>query len=662
MRIETVQQNVSAGQPDAKPLRLRQGDVIRAAVVSADGEAVTLKSEDGQVFRARLEAGELHANDTVELMVSQGRQDRLVLRVVFVEPGSGAPTAAGTNDAAAVSAAARRAAPEALLAAFAQMSYTPGAKQLALASAMLRDFPVDAKTAAFFAVNDIPADAQKAAAFAAIAKGERLGESLYALAKQAADGQAPQNGSAVPAGASAAPAANAQAETAITIMPAANVQTEETAVPAANAQTEAAPAMAGETPRGAEPPVHATRGAAVLPAGTDTAKNFPSGPAAAEPAAAREGAAHAPAGNTEALVLFEGNQENTVLAGGLQASPHRETTAGNPGVSGEGPESAAPFAEKAQASSHAAALPREHGAENTAAGTPVPSGAAKETAPEKTLAKAYPKDTQETATIGRDRIGDNGTVKEQAQQVPAAALPEKEGNPPRGGVPAAPGAFRTQTQGPAQGQDVPAPLKETEGRDIAGKLLGLFLEGEGLTAQMLKKAVKETPQKLAELQKMLENTDSTLQRHLSAKLEELTAQAKLPEDITRFAFAQIPIRQAGYGTAELYVYRRNRKGAQLDPGNACIALGLSTENLGRVEALIRIENRNIFIGMQVENEAAIPLFGEKTAELYKSLGRMRYALSELKVSPLGEPTTPANAEETLASLAQRAGASVDVKI
>jgi hypothetical protein len=47
-------------------------------------------------------------------------------------------------------------------------------------------------------------------------------------------------------------------------------------------------------------------------------------------------------------------------------------------------------------------------------------------------------------------------------------------------------------------------------------------------------------------------------------------------------------------------------------------LGISTESLGRVEALLRVENRTISLDFCVENTDMIPAFRKESAELKKA--------------------------------------------
>ena len=98
MRIELPQISgrgdmTAKDRPGAFTDSLREGDVIRAEALSNDNGTVTLKTEDGQVFKARLDSDvALAAGDRVVLEVS-GRQDG----VVFLSVAEEAPPPASAD-------------------------------------------------------------------------------------------------------------------------------------------------------------------------------------------------------------------------------------------------------------------------------------------------------------------------------------------------------------------------------------------------------------------------------------------------------------------------------------------------------------------------------------------------------------------------------------
>ncbi len=197
-------------------------------------------------------------------------------------------------------------------------------------------------------------------------------------------------------------------------------------------------------------------------------------------------------------------------------------------------------------------------------------------------------------------------------------------------------------------------FKPLDSRELTDKILSLFAKAdETLNADTLKNAAKDAINKLPQLQEWIKHTDINDKQSALTRIDDAQAQAKLTQDISRFVCMQIPVAMKGYETAELYVYRRNRKDGKIDPENTAIALGISTQTLGRVEALLRVENRTISISFGVENEAAIPAFREETVGLKKTLSGLRYSLAECKVAKLTAKVTPINAEEMLSAAAKK---------
>ncbi len=108
---------------------------------------------------------------------------------------------------------------------------------------------------------------------------------------------------------------------------------------------------------------------------------------------------------------------------------------------------------------------------------------------------------------------------------------------------------------------------------------------------------------------------------------------------------------------------KDKKRRRIDPENTAILIGLVTQNMGRVESLIRVEKKNVSLAFKVEDEEAIPLVRERARELSQAFKEYKYTLIETKVSPLrGQPATIENAEEVLRAAVSRPQAYVDCKV
>ncbi len=217
--------------------------------------------------------------------------------------------------------------------------------------------------------------------------------------------------------------------------------------------------------------------------------------------------------------------------------------------------------------------------------------------------------------------------------------------------------------------DLPNDLADTrspraEAHELPTKILNLFLELTGdEDGEAIKKFVSESGEKINALKFMAGKYDEKIIRSARPQLERADEQVKLAQETTRFVCYQLPVHSGEYGTAELYVYRRAKGRGKIDADNASVLISIPTENFGRVEALIRTENKSLTLAFSVEKEGGVETLKEGIRELRKTLGaKTGYHLSEMRVSPLRERTTVENAEEVLSGSALRGGASLDVKV
>lgn len=618
---------------------LGQGEVIRATVVSVQGEAVSLKTEDGRMFSARLAPGAvLMEHDTVELMAGESAKgEPPVLRVVFVEQGQSEIAArepAGVQSKAVLT--------KQLAEAFQQMNLKPTPKLVSLASEILKNYPVDAKTAAFFAANSIPATKESIQAFENILAGKQFGAAFFEIAQDVASAL----GQIDPAASSAA------------AMQAPLVETDPAGALGQHAIDPSAPT--------------APDGQSGTPARTGTGIGF-SGQVEQAPHMAQQ----------ENMALYQAGERTPPEAGQAAEMAGRQAQGQSP--------------VQPQVGEH---LPRS--VITPGASVIQEEGVAAGIAGEPTFAQAEGAGIYESAPVSEfempapalggekdHAIRQGDPLPQQAKRGPQhvqqpqeedvllagrAVQPQQEQTDnmrPAGGVRAdiadglAPKDSWVLPDSGVEAQEIAHSPYTTKGeeKEILKDLLDLFIKaGEDIDAQTLKKSVEETPQKLLELQKLIKNTDIHTQETLASRFQELTAQAKLAEDISRFVFVQIPIHLKEYGSAELYVYKRNRREKGAERQSTCVVLGLSTQNLGRVEAMLRIENRDISLELRVQNEDALTAFRGSSGELQQSLTELRYQLKEYKVAPLRERTTPLNAEEKLVRMYSNSGAGLDVMI
>ena len=149
----------------------------------------------------------------------------------------------------------------------------------------------------------------------------------------------------------------------------------------------------------------------------------------------------------------------------------------------------------------------------------------------------------------------------------------------------------------------------------------------------------------------------------TAKLQDIVSQDKLVADVNRFACFYIPVTIGEQAqTAELYIYKNNKRGKKIDKENTVIGIGIDTPHLGRVEARLQIEKKNVSLAMKLENEAALPLAKEQSGSLSKSLNELGYRLTDTKISKLTERTTIIDAEEEWIKPVGKTPVFIDYKV
>ncbi|MCL1905503.1 MAG: flagellar hook-length control protein FliK [Clostridiales bacterium] len=115
-------------------------------------------------------------------------------------------------------------------------------------------------------------------------------------------------------------------------------------------------------------------------------------------------------------------------------------------------------------------------------------------------------------------------------------------------------------------------------------------------------------------------------------------------------------------TAELYVYRREKGSRKLDPRNATILLALNTEHLGRMEALIQVQQKDIHLKLEIGRAGAVPFIREQSRALTGLLSEAGYRLASATVQQLIRQAGPETADRTLEEFRRDFGNKVDIQV
>lgn len=128
-------------------------------------------------------------------------------------------------------------------------------------------------------------------------------------------------------------------------------------------------------------------------------------------------------------------------------------------------------------------------------------------------------------------------------------------------------------------------------------------------------------------------------------------------------YYQLPLNMHGYNTtAELYVMKRNKSQRKLDPNNNVMFISLDTQNMGRVETLLDVKDRNICINIRTEDERVNSFLKENVKQLYNGLNACGYKLASIKYSLIDSPSDPVDQEKLMKNMLSHEYGKVDLRI
>lgn len=165
----------------------KKGDIVKATVVSADGDKATFKTEDGKLFNAKLSSDivNLMPDDSVEFVVTSSHENKVSIQLVSHEHGSLGAEAAAAREQAMLSGLPPDKALE-IISALRDMGVEPNKALLTEATKIFIEAQLDAKAAAFLAANGIPATEEFVQALVQLKNGQTTGAILQDALQQAA--------------------------------------------------------------------------------------------------------------------------------------------------------------------------------------------------------------------------------------------------------------------------------------------------------------------------------------------------------------------------------------------------------------------------------------------------------------------------------------------
>lgn len=200
--------------------------------------------------------------------------------------------------------------------------------------------------------------------------------------------------------------------------------------------------------------------------------------------------------------------------------------------------------------------------------------------------------------------------------------------------------------------------------NIEEKILSIFFRpDEKYQGGKIRNVINEMPEKVKELKLLLNRYDIRNKEAFIQKADRIEKQLMLMCEIKRFTCLQLPfmLKDQTQKTAELFVYRYKRKKEEADE-NILILLGLDTQYIGRVEALIKAKGESISLVFRLEDQSAMKEFESGVDELKEGIGKTGYDVTDIHIEELAGKITVLNAEEFLLQQAKVSTGKVDVRI
>jgi len=183
---------------------------------------------------------------------------------------------------------------------------------------------------------------------------------------------------------------------------------------------------------------------------------------------------------------------------------------------------------------------------------------------------------------------------------------------------------------------------------LAEKLFTAVERNDRNIGQQLRFAKEEFFTRLMLIEEAASRAAPQLKAQLNDQIQKITLNVRLQGSIDHFAYMQLPVVLGNEKkTAELYVYKRKGGGKRVDPDDVNVLLALDLENMGHWEGLINIKKKDVSLRMEVAGEDKKEFFSGKTVLLHELLDEAGFKLVGTNITCSPKETTPLSALETL---------------
>jgi len=182
---------------------------------------------------------------------------------------------------------------------------------------------------------------------------------------------------------------------------------------------------------------------------------------------------------------------------------------------------------------------------------------------------------------------------------------------------------------------------------LLDKLFTRVEKGDSDAGAKLKGAREELFARLALIEEAMSRAAPSARAEMLDQVQKLMEHVKVLNNIESFAYMQLPVK---FGedrkAADLYIFKK-KGGKKPDPENVNILLALDLENMGHWESLINIRNKDVSLRMEVAGAKEKEHFSENTVLLHEMLAEAGFKLANTEIAYCKEETTPLTALNTL---------------
>ena len=176
-----------------------------------------------------------------------------------------------------------------------------------------------------------------------------------------------------------------------------------------------------------------------------------------------------------------------------------------------------------------------------------------------------------------------------------------------------------------------------EAKDLGALIKTLFKVVDASGADRLpqdiqaEKTIKDIAEIVGRIRTEIEPLNIAEKQNILSTINHIEESLKFIEHLNRdTTFVQIPLHINGQDTtAELYVFKDARKKKKVDPSDATVLLSLFTINLGQVEAMIHIVNKNVECLFRLEDKRILEFIRKNSTPLYSLLDAQGYNLTKV---------------------------------